>query len=107
MDKVGPPFIMEITIAIGVLVAVFGSIAIFSWLGSKLRDRPSKGGSFFFYDPRTGRTPGAQPDLFDEPTMFGKISHGERVTDSRVTQRAPVDPMLSNPIDPKPKDLRH
>lgn len=106
METSGPSLIAEIGMAVGVLIVVFGSIALFSLVGSRLKGRPSKGGSFFFYDPRNGRTPGAQPDLFDEPSMFGKISHGERITDARVTGRAPVDPMLSDPADKKPKDLK-
>ncbi|MBS1707928.1 MAG: hypothetical protein JSS65_04315 [Armatimonadetes bacterium] len=100
------PFLGEVGTAIAVLAVVFGSMALVFWIGGRLRGRPSKKGPIPFIDPRMGQLPTALPDLFDERTMYGNVRHGERIADVRVTSEAPVDPMLSDPIDQKPKDLR-
>lgn len=102
MTSTSGTILVEILIDIGVVLVVWGSIVLFSWIGSKFRDRPSRGLPTWLFD-RSFWEPPPPPS---EPSMFGKIMHGERVTDERVTAQPPVDLMLSDPIDEEPKDLR-
>ena len=87
-----PRWLFEAACACLALGAVFGSIALTFWIGKMLPERKRR--VVLFNIPPTGG-----------PSVPA-VSYHERVVDLRVTGDPPVDPMLTDPIDPKPKDLR-